>query len=243
MRVFVFLRACMCLCVYANVCACIYVCDRVFTFVDVCVCVAAMGKFGHEGDGGCECAGLTVRGSFYIVVDKVSDAHSTRRQLIEQLNFPPVYAFAKTDGHDIEQKTFSALSAELPANVKLMTVTNNYASVHNGQVLLRLAHMYELNEHDTLSAPATVDFTTVFAKAGLKVTAAVETTLTANQDREGADARRKAWPTVDVTGGKVCCICMHYVGVVSGQHVNNQCGVQVSRSCIPLKCSACNLPL
>jgi hypothetical protein len=37
----------------------------------------------------------------------------------------------------------SMLSAALPANVKLLTLTNNYVSINNGALLLRLAHLYQ----------------------------------------------------------------------------------------------------
>jgi hypothetical protein len=37
----------------------------------------------------------------------------------------------------------SMLSAALPANVKLLTLTNNYVSINDGALLLRLAHLYQ----------------------------------------------------------------------------------------------------
>ena len=52
-----------------------------------------MGANGHEGDGGCDCQGLTMRGSAYVVFDTVQNAHKTRRELIETLNFAPTLAF------------------------------------------------------------------------------------------------------------------------------------------------------
>ena len=36
-----------------------------------------------------------MRGSVYLVVDSVQNAHATRRQLVEKLNFPPTLAFSK----------------------------------------------------------------------------------------------------------------------------------------------------
>eukprot|EP01052_Picozoa_sp_SAG31_P062690 SAG31_NODE_21662_length_544_cov_0.480899_1_plen_134_part_01 len=56
-----------------------------------------MGAHGHEGDGGCLCQGLTMRGVAYLILDKLDNAHATRRQLVEKLNFPPTLAFAKTE--------------------------------------------------------------------------------------------------------------------------------------------------
>ena len=48
--------------------------------------------------------------------------------------------------------------------------TNNYASLHDGAVLLRLAHMYSVDEHPTLSQVATVDLAKVFGTAGFTIT-------------------------------------------------------------------------
>lgn len=106
---------------------------------DIGAAPGSMGAHGHEGDGGCECAGLTMRGSALVVFDKLQGAHATRRQLIETLNFPPTLAFTDSP---LKTPTYSALSVAMPPNVKLMTLTNNYASIHDGAILLRLAHMY-----------------------------------------------------------------------------------------------------
>ena len=47
------------------------------------------------------------------------------------------------------------------------------------RVLLRLSHLYESGE-SALAVPVEVDLSKVFAEAGLKITGATETTLTAN---------------------------------------------------------------
>merc|ERR1712151_772562 len=113
-----------------------------------------MGAHGHEGDGGCLCEGLTVRGRHWLVFDTIENANLQRRQLIEQLSFPATLAFthatAKTG-----TPTYSALQSSLPQNVRLMTITNNYADIHNGQVLVRFSHLYSIGEHPELSKPAT----------------------------------------------------------------------------------------
>ena len=51
----------------------------------------------NEGDGGCECAGLTMRGRHLLVFDTIENTNELRRQLIEELNFPPTYAFTTDD--------------------------------------------------------------------------------------------------------------------------------------------------
>eukprot|EP01050_Picozoa_sp_SAG11_P015371 SAG11_NODE_1987_length_3961_cov_3.562662_1_plen_134_part_00 len=89
----------------------------------------------------------------------------------------------------------SAISGELPPNVKILTVSSNYKAWNGGKLLFRLAHMYAVGEHATLSQPATFSLATVFAKAGLKVVSAVETTLTGNQPKASWEAKKKKWPT------------------------------------------------
>ena len=50
--------------------------------------------------------------------------------------------------------------------VKLTTLTNNYATLFEGKLMLRLAHLYAVDEHPTLSKPATISLAAVFAKTG-----------------------------------------------------------------------------
>lgn len=147
-----------------------------------------MGEYGHEGDGGCVCQGLTVRGKHWLVLDAIDDAHAIRRELVERLNTPTVYVF-DTDGHASLPAglNISAVVAALPANVRLTTLTSNYAQWNAGAWLLRLAHLYQVGEHPTLAAPVEVDLSQVFGKSGLQIKSAVETKLTANQPKPNSD--------------------------------------------------------
>ena len=169
---------------------------------DIGAAPGSMGAHGHEGDGGCYCAGLTMRGVSYIVVDTVDNAHATRRKLIERLNFPPTLAFATGDTTGM-LPSYSAVGEALPENIKMMTLTNNYADFHDGMVLLRIAHMYEVDEQSALSAPVEVNLGKVFAKAGFTLQSATETTLTGNQPVAARDASAFKWETEDPTGGKM----------------------------------------
>ena len=92
----------------------------------------------------------------------------------------------------------SAISAALPANIKLQTVSCSYAEWNGGQCILRLAHMYQVDEHPKLSLPATVSLAGIFSEARLNVTAATETMLTANQARSTWEARKHHWSTEEV---------------------------------------------
>lgn len=147
-----------------------------------------MGEYGHEGDGGCVCQGLTVRGKHWLVLDAVDDARAIRRELVERLNTPTVYIF-DTDGQANLPAglNISAVAAALPANVRLATLTSNYAQWNAGAWLLRLAHLYQVGEHPTLATPVQVDLSHIFGKSGLQITSAVETKLTANQPKPNSD--------------------------------------------------------
>jgi alpha-mannosidase len=162
-----------------------------------------MGAHGHEGDGGCLCAGLTVRGRHWLLFDTIDRAHEERRQRQEQLNFPATLAFTHLPGAEVARPNFSSLQSTLPRNVRLMTITNNYADIHKGMVMVRFAHMYSVGEHPTLSQPATIKMTSVFAKGRLKIKSAVAMSLTGNQLVEEMDAKKFKWETQDLTGGRV----------------------------------------
>ena len=99
---------------------------------DIGATPGSMGAHGSEGDGGCLCAGLTVRGSAYLVFDTLNNSHAVRRPLIESLNFPPTLAFATGGAAAIKTPTASMITAELPIQIKLMTLTNNYAEFNDG---------------------------------------------------------------------------------------------------------------
>jgi alpha-mannosidase len=149
------------------------------------------------GTSGPLCEGLTMRGSALLVVDTVEKAHATRRALIDELNFPPTLAFDSGSALPTTP-SMSAIAGELPENVRLMTITGNYAAWNEGKYILRVAHKYQVDEHPVLSKPATFSLASIFSKAGLKVTAAEETTVSANQNRAAWEAKKKVWHTEEV---------------------------------------------
>jgi len=151
----------------------------------------AMGAHGHEGDGGCDCKGLTMRGRHFLMVDTLKNVNDQRRILSEIINYPPTLAFAPKA---IKGADFSGLAQEFPHNVKLVTLTNNYASFNNGSYMLRLAHMFGTGESD-LAAPVTFSLASIFAKSGLKIKSIFETSLTGNQPIAEMDAKKFKWNT------------------------------------------------
>ena len=141
-----------------------------------------------------------MRGKHLLVFDTIENANAARRQLVEELNFPPVLAFSHEDTKGAAPSA-SHLAQALPPNIKLLTLTNNYAAHNNGTILLRLAHLYAHGEHPTLSAAVTLSLRAVFAKSGLTVASAEETSLTANQLAATMDASRSSDPWNTGTAG------------------------------------------
>merc|ERR1711990_354398 len=84
---------------------------------DINAAPGQMGFHGHEGDGGCVCAGLTMRGKHWLVFGKTQDVNAYRRQASERLNFPATLAFTK-EKLAPKTPTASMLTDALPANVK-----------------------------------------------------------------------------------------------------------------------------
>ena len=162
-----------------------------------------MGEHGHEGDGGCQCAGLTMRGRHWIVFDTVEKAHLTRRVASENLQYPATLAFHVGAATELVRPSFSAIEAALPPNVKLMTLTSNYKELFEGGVMLRLAHLFSVDEHPVWSKPANVSLSAIFAKSGFKIASVAEMSLTGNAPLEVMDNSKVHWPTHDPTNGKM----------------------------------------
>ena len=135
-----------------------------------------------------------MRGRHWLYFGLIDDANQVRRQMIEGLNFPATLAFA-SGAIQTAQPTFSAIAKAFPDNVKLTTLTSNYAAFNDGALMLRVAHLYSVNEHPTLSAPATISFADIFSKAGLTILNMRETTLSGNQDKAEWEAKKLHWQT------------------------------------------------
>merc|ERR1711957_82606 len=147
---------------------------------------------GCRPDKDCDCAGLTMRGRHWLVLDGIENANSVRRSLSERQNFGATLAFAPDLVTD--RKTFSALASDLPQNVKLQTLTSNYASLHEGRLLFRLSHLYSIGEHPTLSQPVQVDLKTLFG-SGYSITDAEEMSASAGLSKETVEKNKYQWKT------------------------------------------------
>jgi lysosomal alpha-mannosidase len=129
--------------------------------------------------------GLQIRGKFWIHFTSIAEAAEAHRETAFDILMEPSLTFAKYSGSEEEylksHKTqYSGLTKELPKNVHLLTLEQWKGSSY----LLRLEHFYQQNESQTLSKPVTLDLKDLFTP--FVVTAAVETTLSATQDKKTA---------------------------------------------------------
>lgn len=138
-----------------------------------------------------KCTGLTVLGKYYFRIDPVGEGARWRRSFGQEIYSPLLLAFTESDGHwgDSHVTTFSGIdsSYNLPDNVAIITLQD----LGDGKVLLRLAHLYEIDEDKLLSLKANVELKKVFPNKQInKIT---EVSLSANQERAEMERKRLVW--------------------------------------------------
>ncbi|KAK4488930.1 hypothetical protein RD792_004720 [Penstemon davidsonii] len=146
-----------------------------------------------------KCSGLTVQGNYYFRFDPLGEGSKWRRSFGQEIYSPFLLAFTEEDDKwtNFPTPTFSAMdpSYSLPNNVALITLQE----LENGNVLLRLAHLYEEAEDKDLSVMATVELKRVFPNK--KINKIKEMSLSANQEREEMENKRLHWK-VEGSNGK-----------------------------------------
>ncbi|KAK7395992.1 hypothetical protein VNO78_16657 [Psophocarpus tetragonolobus] len=141
---------------------------------------------------GDDCRGLTVQGKFYYRIDPLGEGAKWRRTFGQEIYSPLLLAFAEKDDKDDWMNsrllTFSGIgSYTLPDNIAIITLQE----LDNGKVLLRLAHLYEIDEDKDLSVMASVELKKLFP--GRKIKELKEMNLSANQERTEMEGKRLAW--------------------------------------------------
>lgn len=139
-----------------------------------------------------ECTGLTIQGKYYLRVDPQGEAAKWRRSFGQQIYSPFLLAFAEQDGDKWESShvpTFSGVDASysLPENVAMITLQE----LQDGKVLLRLAHLYEIEEDQDLSVMASVELKKLFPNKTISKIS--EMSLSANQERAEMLKKRLVW--------------------------------------------------
>ncbi|KAF3443132.1 hypothetical protein FNV43_RR17053 [Rhamnella rubrinervis] len=139
-----------------------------------------------------ECKGLIILGKYYLRVDPTGEGAKWRRSFGQELYSPFLLAFTEQGGDNWTRSpvtTFFGMdpSYALPDNVAIITLQE----LENGEVLLRLAHLYEIGEDKDLSVMASVELKKVFANK--KINKIEEMSLSANQQRAQMEKKRLVW--------------------------------------------------
>ena len=136
--------------------------------------------------------GIVVRGRHYVQLENVDEAAKYSRLLAKELFAPPVVALMDdihipTTYPHTSKSVEAVKSVELPQNVHLLTL-----QVWNSTTtLVRLEHIFDEGEDETLSQPAQVDLNEIFTNTD--VTHISEMTLGANQKLD--EVQRLMWKT------------------------------------------------
>ncbi|KAB2038213.1 hypothetical protein ES319_D03G131000v1 [Gossypium barbadense] len=139
-----------------------------------------------------KCSGLTIIGKYYLRIDPLGEAAKWRRSFGQEIYSPFLLAFTQQEGDGWTNSHVSSFSGMdpsyvLPDNVAMITLQE----LDNGQVLLRLAHLYEVGEDKDLSVMASVQLKKVFAHK--KINKVTEMSLSANQGRVEMEKKRLVW--------------------------------------------------
>ncbi|KAL3813940.1 hypothetical protein ACJIZ3_015208 [Penstemon smallii] len=140
-----------------------------------------------------QCQGLTIQGKYYYKIDPVGEGAKWRRSAGQEIYSPFLLAFTEQEEDNWISSHVSSFSAidssyRLPDNVAILTLQELES---NKEVLLRLAHLYELGEDEDLSVMANIELQKLFP--GKQIIKAVETSLSANQERSEMEKKRLIW--------------------------------------------------
>ncbi|XP_052729058.1 probable alpha-mannosidase At5g13980 isoform X2 [Vigna angularis] len=151
---------------------------------------------------GGDCRGLTVQGKYYYRIDHLGEGAKWRRTVGQEIYSPLLLAFAEKDDKDEWMNsnvlTFSGIDSSyaLPDNIAIITLQE----LEDGRVLLRLAHLYEIEEDKDLSVTATVELKKLFP--GRKIKEVKEMNLSANQERTEMEKKRLHWKVEGSDGNR-----------------------------------------
>ncbi|XP_031105302.1 probable alpha-mannosidase At5g13980 isoform X1 [Ipomoea triloba] len=148
-----------------------------------------------------KCAGLTVQGKYYVRIDPLREGAKWRRSFGQEIYSPFLLAFAEQDineGMKFQIPTFTGIdpSYSLPDNVAIITLQE----LEDKSVLVRLAHLYEVDEDKDLSTVTNVELKKLFP--GRKIKKVNEMSISANQEREEMEKKRLVWKAAGSSNGQ-----------------------------------------
>ena len=134
-----------------------------------------LNELGADGEG------LVVTGRHYVSLLPAAYAADLAREAQNLIYSTPHITFTNVSSINnytaSQHSSLSFLATDLPSNVELITC-QALASLPVGNILIRLAHQFGVNESSSQSQPATVDIGTLFTQSP---TAVHELSLTATQ--------------------------------------------------------------
>ncbi|CAM4947282.1 unnamed protein product [Rotaria socialis] len=139
--------------------------------------------------------GLVICGKHFLIIEPPENSALYHRPTAQQLYMSPISTYALpavsyTDYSNNFRQTWSALTAQMPYNVHLLTLDQLTVKVF----LIRIEHYFELHEDDTFSKPVQVDLQFFFDSVG-KIMDLTELTLSANLPLN--DMNRLIWRTAN----------------------------------------------
>ncbi|KAF4040772.1 Glycosyl hydrolases family 38 C-terminal domain [Phytophthora infestans] len=138
--------------------------------------------------------GLVVRGNFFVNVDSAEDGMRSIRSKMEAQFFRPLTIFRKPVPSEVEAKVPWLTVNDFPENVGLTTLQE----LTKQCLMVRLSHLYAVDEHSTLSKPVTVDFSTLFSVKNAAVSEVKELVLTGTKElAEQQEGTGMQWKTTD----------------------------------------------
>ncbi|CAF1567664.1 unnamed protein product [Rotaria magnacalcarata] len=140
--------------------------------------------------------GIAVRGRHLLSVAKIADGIKFFREHALKSVWRPIIAFRnESNNQPLDYKTWSLLKADLPPQVNILTIEPLNQEKDTLSILFRIEHIYEPNEHPTLSKPISIRADKIFMNH--KMLEIKEVTLGANMYKNEAFKRLK-W-TLDAT--------------------------------------------
>ncbi|ESO84761.1 hypothetical protein LOTGIDRAFT_207233 [Lottia gigantea] len=147
----------------------------------------ALGVGEPLNETGSDGKGLVVRGSHFIFLDTIKESAAVQRPFAEELFMAPQLSFTNaqmkySDWSKQYRTMWSGVKKTLPPNIHLLTL-EQFAGTgpvpsQDQPFLLRLEHMFEVDEDVDLSKPVNVTLQDLFTT--FEITSATELTLGAN---------------------------------------------------------------
>lgn len=136
--------------------------------------------------------GLIVRGKHYVIVDDIRTSVQKMRILTKSLANKPIMAFRPqgTRAEEVlsrERSEFIGLDRKLPLNINLLSLER----WDDHRALIRLEHIFEVNEDPKYSRPRRVSLRDLFSP--MRVTSAEEVTLNGQVGKTLATAQQMQW--------------------------------------------------